>query len=107
MRDKFANTAFVTFVPSTDDLKDLNKTRNRYIEKNAYICKNLFCFFIDKDSRFGTTDETLAFIPTNYSVKKKLIANTKYRIANMPNEYKYLIPNKVKICIGMLYYKIA
>lgn len=92
MRDKFANATFVTFVSSTDKLKDLNKIQNRYIEKNSYICKNLFCFFIDKDSTFGTTDEKLAFIPSNYSVKEKLISNTKYRIANMPNEYKYLIP---------------
>lgn len=93
LRDKFANVEFVTYVKSTDRLKDLNKLKDKYVEENAYICKNLFFFYIDRDSTFGTTGKSLAFVPTNYSVKSKLIANVKYRIKNLPEEYKELIPN--------------
>ena len=96
MRNKFANAEYVTYVKSTDRLKDLNKLKDKYVEENAYICKNLFFFYIDQDSTFGTTGKSLAFVPTNYSVKSKLIANVKYRIKNLPEKYKDLIPNLEK-----------
>ena len=92
MRDKFANAQFVTYVRSTDSLKDLKKLKEKYLQQNFYICKNLFFFYVDKYSAFGVTGETLAFIPENYSVKEKLIANVKYRIENLPEEYRSLIP---------------
>ena len=79
---------FVTFVQSNDSLKDLNKLKDKYIGESEYICKNLFYFYIDKDSTFGTTGNTLAFVPSNYSVKAKDIANAKYRINHLPEEYK-------------------
>ena len=88
IREKFANDEFVTFVQSNDSLKDLNKLKDKYIGESAYICKNLFYFCIDKDSTFGTTGNTLAFVPSNYSVKAKDIANAKYRINHLPEEYK-------------------
>ena len=92
MREKFANAKFITYISSTDTLKDLKKLKHKYIEQNAYICKNLFFFYVDQDSTFGKTGNTLAFIPANYSVKEKLIANVKYRIENLPVEYKEFIP---------------
>lgn len=88
MRNKFANAEFVTYVHSTDSLKNLQKLKEKYIDQNAYICKNLFYFYIDKDSTFGATNNTLAFVPVGYSIKNSLIANTKYRINNLPEEYK-------------------
>ena len=92
MRDKFANAQFVTYVRSTDSLKDLKKLKEKYLQQNFYICKNLFFFYVDKDSAFGETGEILAFVPENYSVKEKLIANVKYRIENLPEEYRSFIP---------------
>ena len=88
IREKFANDEFVTFVQSNASLKDLNKLKDKYIGESTYICKNLFYFYIDKDSTFGTTGNTLAFVPSNYSVKAKDIANAKYRINHLPEEYK-------------------
>ena len=96
MRYKFANAEFLTYVQSTDRLKDLKKLKDKYIDGSAYICKNLFFFYIDKNSTFGTTGERLAFIPVNYSIKDKLIANVKYRINNLPEEYKDWIPGLEK-----------
>lgn len=92
MREKFANSEFITFVESTSRLKDLNALRERYAEQNAYICKNLFYFYVDQVSTFGASKNILAFIPVNYSVKENSIANKKYRIKNIPDEYKDLIP---------------
>ena len=92
IRGKFANAGFCTYVRSTDRLKDLKKLKEKYLQQNFYICKNLFFFYVDKDSTFGVTGEILAFIPENYSVKEKLIANVKYRIENLPEEHKDFIP---------------
>ncbi len=92
MRHKFANAEFVTYVQSIDSLKDLNKLKEKYIENNSYICKNLYFFYIDKVSSFGETGEKLVFVPVNYSIKEKLIANVKYRINNIPEEYQDWIP---------------
>ncbi len=92
MRSKFAKAEFVTFVKSTNKLNDLKKLKEKYMEINAYICKNLFFFYIDQNSTFGTTRETLAFIPINYLVKDNLIANIKYKINNLPDEYKDMLP---------------
>ena len=36
----------------------------------------------------GVLGNTLAFVPVNYSVKAKDIANAKYRINHLPEEYK-------------------
>lgn len=87
IRTLFANDEFVTFVKATDTLKDLPKLYNKHLVTNAYICKNLFFFYIDKDSTFDTTDNTLVFAPINFSIKENLIANMKYRISHLPEEY--------------------
>ena len=91
IRTKFANDAFVTFVPSTSRLKDLQKLQKKYTYNNAYICKNLFYFSVEKDNQFGAGDGFVTFCPTNYSVKENQIANAKYRIHHMPEEYQDFI----------------
>lgn len=100
MRERFANDEFITFVVSTDSLKDLNKLREKYMEINAYICKNLFYFVIDQECGFGPPKHRLTFCPENYGIKEKEIANSKFRIRNMPEEYadrKEELQKKVKI----------
>lgn len=92
MRERFANDRFVTFVPSTDKLKNLQKSREKNMETNAYICKNLFGFLIDQQCRFGKEDSRLAFLPAHYSSKQRKIANAKFRIHHVPEEYKEMVP---------------
>ena len=67
---------------------DLNKLKDNYVNENAYICKNLFYFYVDQDSTFGTTDNVLGFVPINYSVLENKKANLRYRINHLPEEYK-------------------
>lgn len=84
MRDRFANRAFITFVRSTDALKDLFTLRKKHLDTNVYICKNLFCFQVEQCSTFGEKGVFLHFVPVNYSVKSTRLANLKYRIDHLP-----------------------
>ena len=88
MRDKFANAEFVTFVLSTDSLKDIQKLLVKHLDTNMYICKNLFYFQVEQYSTFGEKDSFLQFIPLHYSTKRTKQANLKYRIDNLPAEYE-------------------
>lgn len=91
IREGFANSKFITYIYTTDNLNNLRKLKDKYVEHNAYICKNLFGFYIDQNSTFGETERFLTFVPINYSIKENLIANVKYRIKNLPEEHKKFI----------------
>ena len=86
MREKFANDQFVTFVRCGDNLKDLKKLHEKYIDGNAYICKNLFYLMADQENWFGDSDHLLRFCPVNYSIKKNQIGNITYRLNHGPTE---------------------
>ena len=88
MRDKFANAEFVTFVSSTDSLKDVQKLRAKHLDKNMYICKNLFYLQAEQYSTFGVKGDYLHFIPVHFSPREREQANLKYRIKNLPEEYE-------------------
>ena len=90
MRGKFANAEFLTFVLSTEPLKDFQKLRAKHLDTNMYICKNLFYFQAEQYSAFGEKDKFLQFVPLNYEIKKTKQANLKYRIDNLPAEYEAL-----------------
>ena len=90
MRSKFANAEFITFVRSTESLKDLQKLREKHLETNLYICKNLFYFQVEQYSTFGVKDKYLCFVPLHYSLKKTKQANLKYRLDNLPAQYEEL-----------------
>ena len=87
MRRKFANAEFITFVNTTESLRDIQKLRTKHINTNMYICKNMFYFQIEQYSTFGEKESYLFFVPPNYSLKKSKQANLKYRIDNLPAEY--------------------
>lgn len=87
MRSKFANGEFVTFVRSTDALKDIQKLRAKHLDTNMYICKNLFYFQVEKHSTFGEKGDFLYFAPLHFSIKRTMQANLRYRLDNLPAEY--------------------
>lgn len=88
MRSKFAKAEFVTFVLSTDSLKDIHKLRAKHIDTNMYICKNLFYFQVEQYSTFGEKDNYLYFVPLHFSIKQASQANLKYRIEHLPAKYE-------------------
>ena len=101
MRCKFANAEFITFVLSTDTLKDIQKLRAKHLDTNMYICKNLFYFQVEQYSTFGEKDNYLQFVPLHYSIKKSKQANLKYRMDNLPVEQEKL-RRKLEESIPML-----
>jgi hypothetical protein len=88
MRSKFANAEFITFVLSTETLKDVQKLRTKHLDTNMYICKNLSHFQVEQYSTFGEKGSFLHFVPLHYSIKETKRANLKYRIDNLPAEYE-------------------
>lgn len=88
MRDKFANAKFLTFVRTLDSLKDIQKLREKYVQTNMYICKNLFYFKVERYATFGEKGEYLHCVPVHYSVEGTVMANLQYRIDNLPAEYE-------------------
>lgn len=88
MRSKFANAAWITFVPSTNRLKEIQKLPVKHLDTNMYICKNLFYFQIEQYSTFGEKDQYLYFVPLHYSILQTKQANLKYRIDRLPDEYE-------------------
>ncbi len=86
MREKFAADGFVTYVRTTDRLKDLPGLREKYVAENAYICKNLFYFATAQYSTFGEKGKMLWFLPEGISLKTLRIANTRFRIRHMPQD---------------------
>lgn len=92
MRDRFANDRFITFVPSTSKMNDLENLREKYVGMNTYICKNLFYFGIGSECKFGQPERFLGIIPEGYSLKETGVANNLFRINNLPEKYKEMLP---------------
>lgn len=88
MRSKFAKAEFITFVPSTDPLKNIQKLRGKYLQSNTYICKNLFYFQVEQFSTFGEKDRYLHIVPIGFQIKSAKEANLKYRIQNLPAQHE-------------------
>lgn len=91
IREKFAKYEFLTFVKSTSKLNNLSKLKDKYMELNSYICKNVFYFVIDKENKFGVSKEKYCFVPKGYKVLNNDIQNLKFRINNIPEEYKNFV----------------
>lgn len=92
MREKFPNYDFLTFVKSYSKLNDLKNLRDKYMEVNCYICKNVFYFVIERDNKFGVSNDKYCFAPKGYKVLNNDIQNLKFRISNIPEEYKSFVP---------------
>lgn len=90
MRSKFANDEFVTFVRSTDKLRDLEKSARKNAYYIAYICKNLFYFMAGQQSGFGPPETWLYFCPEHFSVQRTNVANALFRCNHLPEEYAHL-----------------
>ena len=87
MRDKFANAEFLTFVRSSQSQRDIQKLGVKHLDKNLYICKNLFYFQAEQYSTFGEKGHYLQFAPLHFSIKNTRQANLNYRMDNLPEEY--------------------
>ena len=90
IRDLLAHNQFITFVPSTSRLTDMNKLRDKYLERIVYIAKNSFYFMVGENQRFGDEGEFLCVKPSNFNVNRNTIINYDYIIADLTDEYETL-----------------
>ena len=87
MQERLAKAEFVTFVSSQDSLEEVGELSGKYLERNLYICKNLFYFQVEQVNGFGESGGYLQFAPQGFSVKRTVLANLRYRIQNLPAEH--------------------
>ena len=84
MRSLFAMDGFVTFVKTTDRLRDLKRSAEQNAYFNSYICKNLFYFATGCRNGFGPAEDWLIFAPEHFRVQENNMANAEFRCRNMP-----------------------
>ena len=84
MRSLFAMDGFVTFVKTTDRLRDLKRSAEQNAYFNSYICKNLFYFATGCRNGFGPAEDWLFFAPEHFRVQENNMANAEFRCRNMP-----------------------
>lgn len=87
IRHRFANDEFVTFVSSTDRLMDIERSCEKNAGTNAYICKNLFYFYVERQNRFGLGDRWLTFSPLHFSGRQCDVQNVQYRLNHLPEQH--------------------
>ncbi len=87
-RGLFGNSEPVSSISCGERFCGIEKLLKKYSEENAYIAKNLFYFYVDELNTFGEGEEYLLFAPVGFSIKRSNIANTRFRIRNMPIEYE-------------------
>ena len=96
LRDLFAHNKFVAFAKSTSRLTDLNRLREKYLDKIAYIAKNSFYFVVGESQRFGNEGEFLYVKPSDFNVNQNTIINYDYIIADLGDEHESLKAEFIK-----------
>ena len=91
IRTGFVSSDFQTFVSSVGRGKDLRKTKSRNENINLYIMKNCFRMSFEQYNGFGKKNGSVCLIPKQYSIQKNEELNHRFRIDNMPEEYRYLL----------------
>lgn len=87
IRERFAGGGFATFLLSTNKPVNLVARKEKYMDINAYICKNLFYFLVDQDCRFGPAENQLVFCPEHFSIQEQNIAKMNYSLRTIPAEH--------------------
>lgn len=80
MREKIANQDKVSILYPRQSAKDIDALWLKNIEDNAYYAKNMFYISMDKYSCFGDKNECFTFLPKGHDLKKKRIANLKFKL---------------------------
>ena len=91
IREGFLSSRFQTFVASVGRRKDLQKTAQCHEKINLYLLKNCFRLSFEPYNGFGKKDGSVCLVPKNYSVCRNEALNHRYRIENMPQEYRHLL----------------
>lgn len=91
IRQCFAASRFVTFVSVTGRGKDLQKTAARHEKINLYFMKNCFRIAFEQYNGFGEREGSVCLVPEGYSIRRNEQLNHRFRVDNLPAEYRYLL----------------
>lgn len=106
IRNNFISNKFQTFIASNSRSRDLNKQKVKNEEINLYFMKNCFLISFEEYNGFSKKEgEAITLLPLNYSIIKNQELNHKFRIENMPSEYKDLLPAQEKYLKEIKYKK--
>lgn len=96
IRDGFRSSHFQTFISSTTRGRDLTRVAQRYEDINLYMMKNCFRLSFETYNGFGEREGTVDLVPAGYSVCRNEALNHKFRVDNMPAEYRHLLEAQEK-----------
>ncbi len=91
IRTGFLSSRFQTFVASNGRTRDLQKAALRNENINLYLLKNCFRISFEPYNGFGKKDGSVCLVPKNYSVCKNERLNHRFRVEQMPEEYRHLL----------------
>lgn len=96
IRNGFTSSRFQTFVPTTGKSEDLQKTRLCNEGINLYFLKNCFRMSYELYNGFGKKADRVDLIPEGYLIKRNEELGHRFRIENMPEEYRHLLDAQEK-----------
>ena len=87
---------WIMLVPTTGKSEDLQKTRLRNEDINLYFLKNCFRMSYELYNGFGKKADRVNLIPEGYLIKRNEELGHRFRIENMPEEYRHLLDAQEK-----------
>ncbi len=96
IRTNYLNSEFLTFVSAEDKDADLRKAAEKNENTNLYFLKNCFRISFETYNGFGERKGSVDLIPEHYSVCRNEELNHRFRVANMPEEYRHLLDAQEK-----------
>ena len=96
IRTNYLNSEFLTFVSAEDKDADLRKTAEKNENTNLYFLKNCFRISFETYNGFGERKGSVDLVPEHYSVCGNEELNHRFRVENMPEEYRHLLDAQEK-----------
>lgn len=96
IRTNYLNSEFLTLVSADDKDADLRKAAEKNESINLYFLKNCFRISFETYNGFGERKGLVCLVPEHYPVCRNEELNHRFRVENMPEEYRYLLDAQEK-----------
>lgn len=91
IRTGFLTSRFQTFLSAAARGRDLQKAALRHESINLYMLKNCFRLSFEPYNGFGERPGSVCLVPKQYSILKNEALNHRFRVENMPAEFRHLL----------------
>ena len=96
IRTNYLNSEFLTLVSADDKDADLRNAAEKNESINLYFLKNCFRISFETYNGFGERKGSVCLVPEHYPVCRNEELNHRFRVENMPEEYRYLLDAQEK-----------